>query len=119
MKSPKSLLSPLLSLCIAAAALFASSASAQLVAYDDAGNYQVNANWTNNANQGFGFTPWVIVTNDTGPGPSQFHGNYVVAGNATPAYANASITNVAGTTYTNVWGLFANGTNGVNKTIAC
>lgn len=121
MKSPKSpLLKSLLSLGVAVAAtvLFPSAATAQLIAYDDAGHYQIEANWTNNSNQGFGFTPWVIVTNDTGPGPSQFHGNYITAATVTPAFANASITNVAGTTYTNIWGLFANGTNGVHETTA-
>lgn len=102
---------------VAATAMFG-SASAQLVAYDDAGNYLVNANWTNGANQGFGFTSWMIVTNDTSPGNSQFHGNYVTAANVFPAFANASITNVLGITYTNVWGIFANGTNGANETTA-
>lgn len=108
----------LLAGCVAAAALFAGSASAQLIAYDDASNYQLDANWTNNANQGFGFTPWIIVTNDTGPGPSQFHGVYVTAPPILPPYANASFTNVAGINYSNVWGIYANGTNGINATTA-
>ena len=55
-----------LSLLIASlVALFACPrpASAQLIAYDEAGNYLENINWTNGANQGFGFTPWMVVTN--------------------------------------------------------
>ena len=96
---------------IAAAALFAGSASAQLIAYDDAGEYLVNANWTNGANQGFGFTPWVILTNS----PGDFQGWYITPA---AAYANASITNVGGTNYTCVWGLYANGTNVINQTTA-
>jgi hypothetical protein len=90
----------------------ACSASAQLVAYDDAGNYQLTANWTNGANQGFGFTPWAIVTN----GPDN-HGTYVLSGNS-PVFAIASLTNVLGTNYTDVWGTYANGTNGINETVA-
>ena len=99
-------------LAAAAALATASIASAQLVAYDDAGNYLINANWTNGANQGFGFTPWVITTN----GPDN-HGTYVLSGNS-PVFAIASITNVAGTNYTDIWGTYANGTNGINETVA-
>src|SRR5262245_18676634 len=80
-------------------------ASAQQVAYDDAGNYGVSANWTNGANQGFGFTPWTFLTN----GPD-FHGTYLT-GPTNPAFVISSITNVAGTTNFDVWGIFANGTN--------
>lgn len=101
-------------LLFAAAWMFAIPASAQLVAYDDAGNYRITANWTNGANQGFGFTPWVMLTNNSAtPGGSQ--GWYVNTGTA---YADASITNVSGTNYTCVWGLYANGTNAVNQTTA-
>ena len=96
----------------AAAITLASSATAQLVAYDDAGNYVVSANWTNGANLGFGFTPWMIVTN----GPDN-HGNYLVSGN-TPTFAIASVTNVLGTNYTDVFGLFANGPTDINETTA-
>ena len=98
MKSSKlSLLKCTWSLLAAIAALATvCSASAQLLAYDDAGNYQVNANWTNGANQGFGFTPWVITTN----GPDN-HGTYVVSGNS-PVFVIASITNVLGTNYTDI-----------------
>ena len=99
-------------LAAAAALAVACSASAQLVAYDDAGNYQLTANWTNGANQGFGFTPWAIVTN----GPDN-HGTYVLSGNS-PVFAIASLTNVLGTNYTDVWGTYANGTNGINETVA-
>ena len=92
--------------------LLASSASAQLIAYDDAGNYQfsasANANWTSGANQGFGFTPWAILTN----GPDS-HGNYIVSGN-NPTFAIA--TNVLGTNC--VWGLYANGLTDENETMA-
>src|SRR5262245_35360040 len=77
---------------------------AQTIAYDDAGNYVVDANWTNGANQGFGFTPWMILTN----GPD-FHGTYVNAG-TNPLFVIATVTNVAGTNYGDVWGIFANGT---------
>jgi hypothetical protein len=96
------------------AALFALAglARAQLVAYDDAGNYLLTANWTNGANAGFGFTPWAIVTN----GPD-FHGTYVATAN-NPAFVIASVTNVLGTNYTAVWATFANGTNDINETVA-
>jgi hypothetical protein len=84
--------------------------SAQLVAYDDAGNYLINANWTNGANAGFGFTPWAIITN----GPNA-QGTYV----GTPAgYVINSVTNVTGTNYTAAWGIYANGLNDVNETTA-
>ena len=96
----------------AAAVMLAGSATAQLVAYDDAGNYVVSANWTNGANLGFGFTPWMIVTN----GPDN-HGNYLVSGNA-PTFAIASVMNVLGTNYTDVFGLFANGPTDINETTA-
>src|SRR5579862_6257133 len=82
------------------------------VAYDDAGNYLTTANWTNGANQGFGFTPWTILTN----GPD-FHGTYITAP-TNPVYALSSVTNVAGTNYVDVWGLFANGPTDVNETTA-
>jgi hypothetical protein len=97
---------------ISAVMLLASSASAQLIAYDDAGNYQfnasANANWTNGANQGFGFTPWAILTN----GPDN-HGDYIVSGNS-PAFVIA--TNVLGTNC--VWGIYANGPTDENETMA-
>ncbi|MDB6017194.1 MAG: hypothetical protein JWR19_1683 [Pedosphaera sp.] len=123
MKSLKSKLS-LLAAAIAMLLAFAGSVSAQLVAYDDASNYHTNGvggnvgNWTNGVNPGFGFTSWTIVTNNSGPGPSQFHGNYVNTGFLNPRYVIASVTNISGVTYTNVWGLFANGTNGINETTA-
>ncbi len=88
------------------------SARGQLVAYDDAGNYVVSANWTNGANQGFGFTPWMIVTN----GPD-FHSTYINAG-TNPLFVIATVTNVLGTNYADVWGIFANGTNDINNTVA-
>lgn len=97
---------------VAAAALMAGSVSAQLVGYDDASKYVLTANWTNGANQGFGFTPWAILTNDT---PGGFQGWYINTGTA---YADATVTNVSGTNYTCVWGLFANGTNAINQTTA-
>jgi hypothetical protein len=92
--------------------MFTSSVFAQLTAYDDAGNYIVSANWTNGANRGFGFTPWTIVTN----GPD-FLGTYITTAN-NPTFTIASVTNVAGTNYTGVWGVFANGTNDINTTSA-
>jgi hypothetical protein len=107
-KSSLSLLTAVFSMLLA----LAGSASAQLVAYDDAGNYLITANWTNGANQGFGFTPWVIATNG-----SDFLGTYVTSANS-PAFVIASVTNVAGSNYTDVWGLFANGTNAINQTTA-
>jgi len=95
-------------LALSVALALARSVAAQVLAYDDAGNYQKSANWTNGANQGFGFLPWAFATN--GPG---FHGWYCNNG-----YAIRSVTNVAGTAYTNCsWGLYANGTGG-NKTVA-
>ena len=102
------------SICVAfaAAVVFSRSAPAQLVAYDDAGNYLVTANWTNGANQGFGFTPWTIATN----GPD-FSGTFITTGN-NPTFVIASVTNVLGTNYTCVWGTFANGTNGINEMTA-
>ena len=88
--------------------LIGGAAQGQVSAYDDAGNYQRSANWTNASNQGFGFDPWMIVTN----GPS-FHGWYLNNG-----FAIRSVTNVGGTDYTNCsWGIYANGT-GANKTVA-
>jgi hypothetical protein len=107
------MMKPLLSLCLAVLALsFASRASAQQIAYDEADYYVVNANWTNGANQGFGFVPWTILTN----GPD-FHGNYINSLNS-PTFVIATTTNVLGTNYNDVWGLFANGTNGINITTA-
>src|ERR1700744_2034326 len=87
-------------------------ASAQPIAYDEAGNYQANANWTNGANQGYGFTPWMIVTN----GPD-FHGTYIATAN-NPAFVIDSVTNISGTNYTSVFGVFANGPTDVNTTTA-
>lgn len=111
MKSVK--LSPFFSTVFAIALLtFASSASAQLIAYDDAGEYLVTANWTNGANQGFGFTPWAIETN----GPD-FHGTYITTVNS-PAFVIDSVTNVLGTNYTDVFALFANGPTDRNQTTA-
>ena len=96
----------------AAAVMLARPAAAQLIAYDQAGNYQfgatANLNWTNGANLGFGFTPWTIVTN----GPN-YHGTFVTTAN-NPTFVIA--TNILGTNC--VWGTFANGTNGLNQTIA-
>jgi len=111
MKSAKCLL--LFPIVIAALLLaFAGSVCAQLLAYDDAGNYLVTANWTNGANQGFGFTPWTIVTN----GPD-FHGTYITTAN-NPTFVIASLTNALGTNYTCVWGVFANGPTDINETTA-
>lgn len=91
---------------------FTQLASAQIIAYDEAGNYVVTANWTNGANQGTGFTPWVITTN----GPD-FVGTYLTSLN-NPTFTIASLTNLTGTNYSDVWGTFANGTNGINQTVA-
>ena len=109
-----SLLNPLLSFCaiVAAAVIFSSSAPAQLIAYDEADNYVVSANWTNGANQGFGFTPWAIETN----GPN-FEGSFLQSLNV-PVFSIATATNVMGTNYEDIWGLYANGTNGVNEVTA-
>ena len=86
----------------------AHSALAQSVAYDDAGNYQKSANWTNTSNQGLGFGPWSFSTSGSGS-----HGFCLNNG-----YAIRSVTNVAGTDYTNCsWGIYANG-SGANKTVA-
>ena len=109
MKLSKILL--LLSFVLALTAL-TSRVSAQLIAYDEAGNYLANANWTNGANQGFGFTPWMIVTN----GPD-FKGTYIASANV-PAFVIDSVTNILTTNYTSVFGLFANGPTDVNTTTA-
>lgn len=102
-----------LSLCLTLVSLMVGrSLCAQQIAYDDAGNYLVNANWTNGANQGFGYVPWVILTN----GPD-FHGTYIQTVNS-PTFVIASVTNVLGTNYTDVWGLFANGPTDINQATA-
>jgi hypothetical protein len=105
---------PLLPLLAAMAAVLtlAGTASAQIIAYDDAGNYTTNGNWTNGANFGTGFLPWTIATN----GPD-FHGTYINSLN-NPQFVIASVINASGVNYTNVWGIFANGTNAVNETTA-
>jgi len=97
-----------------AMAAFAGSAPAQTNAYDDAAAYYKTSNWTNGANQGFGFTPWALATNAFSGGGSR--GWYLNNG-----YAIASSTNVGGTAYTNCsWGIYANGTApaGGNRTVA-
>ncbi|HEX3627252.1 MAG TPA: glycosyl hydrolase family 28 protein [Verrucomicrobiae bacterium] len=89
------------------------TALSQIVAYDDASSYFKSANWTNGANQGFGFTSWVLATNSFSGG---FRGWYLNNG-----YAIASATNVSGTAYTNCsWGIYANGAapTGGNRTVA-
>ncbi|HEY1663701.1 MAG TPA: hypothetical protein VGI03_14885 [Verrucomicrobiae bacterium] len=111
MKLSKHFLS-LATVIVAATLSFTQSLSAQQIAYDDAGEYLLSANWTNGANQGFGYVPWVILTN----GPD-FNGNFINSGN-NPAYVIASVTNVLSTNYTCIWGLYANGTNGANTTTA-
>jgi hypothetical protein len=93
---------------------FAGSAPGQIVAYDDASAYYKTPNWTNGANQGFGFTPWDLATNSFSGGGSR--GWYLNNG-----YAIATPTNVSGTAYTNgSWGIYANGTGpaGGNRTVA-
>ena len=93
---------------------FAGVAPAQINAYDDAAAYFKTSNWTNGANQGFGFTPWVLATNAFGGGG--YRGWYLNNG-----YAIASATNVGGTAYTNCsWGIYANGAApaGGNRTVA-
>ncbi|HEY3761080.1 MAG TPA: hypothetical protein VGN23_04980 [Verrucomicrobiae bacterium] len=97
---------------VLATVLLTRCVSAQQIAYDDAGEYLTTANWTNGANQGFGFEPWVILTN----GPD-FHGNYITTAN-NPAFVIASVTNVLSTNYTCVWGIFANGPTAANTTTA-
>ena len=93
---------------------FAGSAPAQIIAYDDAAAYYKTSNWTNGANQGFGFTPWVLATNHLAAAATR--GWYLNNG-----YAIASATNIGGTAYTNCsWGIYANGTApaGGNRTVA-
>jgi len=99
---------------VVATLAFACSAPAQTIAYDDAAAYYATPNWTNGANRGFGFTPWVMATNTFSGGGSR--GWYLNNG-----YAIASSTNVGGTAYTNCsWGMYANGTApaGGNRTVA-
>jgi polygalacturonase len=93
--------------------VFACPVLAQIIAYDDASAYFKTANWTNSANQGFGFTPWVLATNTFSGG---YRGWYLNNG-----YSIASATNVGGTSYTNCsWGIYANGAApaGGNRTVA-
>jgi polygalacturonase len=103
--------------CFAAGlALFLSAgfAPAQIIADDDASAYFKTANWTNGANLGFGFTPWVLATNVFSGGG--YRGWYLNNG-----YAIASATNVSGAAYTNCsWGIYANGSApaGGNRTVA-
>jgi hypothetical protein len=94
--------------------VFPRIAPAQISAYDDAAAYFKSSNWTNGANQGFGFSPWVLATNAYSGGG--FRGWYLNNG-----YAIASATNIAGTAYTNCsWGIYANGNGpaGGNRTVA-
>ncbi|MCX6896497.1 MAG: glycosyl hydrolase family 28 protein [Verrucomicrobia bacterium] len=103
-------------LFIASAVLMLSGgfARAQTNASDDAAGYYKSANWTNGANQGFGFTPWVLATNSYGGGGAR--GWYLNNG-----YAIASPTIVNGVSYPNCsWGIYANGTApaGGNRTVA-
>jgi hypothetical protein len=113
MKSPKfTLVMPFVATAIAMLS-FVCAAPAQINAYDDAAAYYETSNWTNGANQGFGFTPWVLATNAFSGG---YRGWYLNNG-----YAIASSTNVGGTAYTNCsWGIYANGTApaGGNRTVA-
>jgi hypothetical protein len=107
---------PLLILAVAVLAIFAGArvAKAQVFAYDDASAYFKTPNWTNGANQGFGFTPWSMQTNAYSGGGSR--GWYLNNG-----YAIATPTNVSGTAYTNCsWGIYANGNapSGGNRTVA-
>jgi polygalacturonase len=93
---------------------FVCPALAQIIACDDAAAYFKSSNWTNGANQGFGFTSWVLATNAFSGGG--YRGWYLNNG-----YAIASATNVSGIAYTNCsWGIYANGTApaGGNRTIA-
>ena len=95
--------------------VFARAARGQISASDDAAAYFKSSNWTNGANQGFGFTAWVLATNAFSGGG--FRGWYLNNG-----YAIASATNVGGTAYTNCsWGIYANGAApaGGNRTVAC
>ncbi len=112
MRTPKTTLL-LCTALLSAVISFEARSFAQLVAYDDAANYYKSANWTNGANQGFGFGPWAFVTNNTAT--PQFHGLYIGNG-----YAMGQSTNVASVSYTNLaWGIYANGSGGVNETMAC
>lgn len=99
---------------VAAMLSLACSAPAQTNASDDAAAYYKTPNWTNGANQGFGYTSWVMATNSFTGGGSR--GWYLNNG-----YAIASSTNVNGTAYTNCsWGIYANGASpaGGNRTAA-
>jgi hypothetical protein len=106
----KSLKTRIFSVAFIFAMALSFSARAQLIAYDDAVAYYTTANWTNNANQGFGFTPWVFLVG----GPNN-HGHYIGNG-----FTMGQNTNVMGTNYTNcAFGLYANGNTGTNQSIAC
>ena len=101
-------------LCTAILAILTSAvfAPAQIIAYDDASAYPASFIWTNGANNGFGFTPWALVSS----GPNN-HGTFTVANN-NPMYVIATVTNISGVNYTNVLGLYANGTGGTNESAA-
>ncbi|MDB6017176.1 MAG: hypothetical protein JWR19_1665 [Pedosphaera sp.] len=76
----------------------AGSAAAQIAAHDDAAAYN-GSTWTNNANQGFGFTPWTLLNVNVGGGFSGFYignpGNIGTSGNSFGMYANSGSSNVA------------------------
>ena len=112
MKSPKFTIVLTIAITLATF-LLAGSAPAQIIAYDDAAAYFKTSNWTNGANQGFGFTSWVLATNSFSGGGSR--GWYLNNG-----FAIATPTNVSGTAYTNCsWGIYANGAApvGGNRTV--
>jgi hypothetical protein len=115
----------------------AGTAMAQTNAYDDAYHYPyASASWyaafntSPGVNFGFGFTPWVVLTNSTAS-PAGGGRGFTTTRNGSPLPVIASPTNYvnldplagpAGSAPGNngnahVWGLFANG-NGINTTVA-
>ncbi|EEF58129.1 hypothetical protein [Pedosphaera parvula] len=136
MKLLKSSLSRLLAL-LALVLTLAETAPAQTNAYDDAYHYPyASATWyaafntPPGVNFGYGFTPWVVLTNSTAS-PATGGRGFTTTFNGTPLPAISSPTNYSNldpnlgpvgsppgnNNSAHVWGLFANG-NGINTTVA-
>ncbi|MDB6122276.1 MAG: hypothetical protein JWQ71_1269 [Pedosphaera sp.] len=140
MKLLISFLSRLLAV-LAVALTLAGTATAQTNAYDDAYHYPyASATWyaafntAPGVNFGFGFTPWVVLTNSTAS-PAGGGRGFTTTRNATPTVPALPLIS-SPTNYSNLdpnlgpvgsppgnnnaahaWGLFANG-NGINTTVA-
>jgi polygalacturonase len=99
--------------------LFARTLSAQIYAYDDAGNGVTWTNnplgvssqtWTNGTNTGYGWlTPWVLLQTTRNNSQGNYAGFYDNNGSYIATTNNSS------------WGMYANGNGvgGTNKAVAC